>query len=108
VGDILKVMPGEKLAADGEVVWGHSTVDEAMLTGRCSPVFVVVLCLPGVSRELSFELSTVSLLSLTESVCECLCGCVLYHLLVGWLVVWFVCLVCVFCVLTTLLAFFLS
>jgi len=38
VGDILKVLPGEKLAADGEVVWGHTSVDEAMLTGEWLPV----------------------------------------------------------------------
>ena len=38
VGDLLRVRPGESLAADGEVVEGNSEVDESMLTGESLPV----------------------------------------------------------------------
>jgi Cu+-exporting ATPase len=38
VGDILVVRPGEKLPVDGEVVEGHSPVDESMVTGEPIPV----------------------------------------------------------------------
>ncbi len=38
VGDILRARPGEQIAVDGEVVEGHSGVDESMLTGEPLPV----------------------------------------------------------------------
>jgi Cu+-exporting ATPase len=38
VGDLLRVRPGEKVPADGEVVSGHSSVDESMVTGEPIPV----------------------------------------------------------------------
>jgi Cu+-exporting ATPase len=37
-GDIVMVRPGERIAADGEVVSGASSVDESMLTGESLPV----------------------------------------------------------------------
>ena len=38
VGDILRVRPGEKVPTDGIVVEGHSSVDEAMISGEPVPV----------------------------------------------------------------------
>src|SRR5215472_1605811 len=37
-GDIVAVRPGEKIAVDGEVVSGRSSVDESMVTGESIPV----------------------------------------------------------------------
>jgi P-type Cu+ transporter len=38
VGDLVRVRPGERVAVDGVVVEGASTVDESMLTGESVPV----------------------------------------------------------------------
>ncbi len=37
-GDLLRVRPGERVAADGVLLQGRSTVDEALLTGESLPV----------------------------------------------------------------------
>ena len=38
MGDIFLVRPGEKIATDGEVIDGHSSVDEKLVTGESIPV----------------------------------------------------------------------
>ena len=38
VGDLMLVRPGERIPTDGRVVFGLSTVDEAMVTGESMPV----------------------------------------------------------------------
>jgi heavy metal translocating P-type ATPase len=38
VGDLVRVRPGEKIPVDGQVVDGHSAVDESMLTGESVPI----------------------------------------------------------------------
>ncbi|MCL5030591.1 MAG: cadmium-translocating P-type ATPase [Bacteroidetes bacterium] len=36
--DIVVIKPGEKIPADGIIVWGNSAVDESMITGESIPV----------------------------------------------------------------------
>ncbi|MFM8332247.1 MAG: heavy metal translocating P-type ATPase [Candidatus Methylumidiphilus sp.] len=38
LGETLRVRPGEKIAVDGRVLEGHSSIDESMLTGESIPV----------------------------------------------------------------------
>jgi len=42
LGETLRVRPGEKIAVDGVLLEGHSTVDESMLTGEPLPVEKIV------------------------------------------------------------------
>jgi Cu+-exporting ATPase len=42
LGDILRVRPGEKIAVDGILLEGHSTINEAMLTGEPIPVEKII------------------------------------------------------------------
>jgi len=37
-GDVILVKPGEKIPVDGEVIDGHTAIDESMLTGESIPV----------------------------------------------------------------------
>src|SRR5919106_348377 len=38
IGDLVRIRPGERLPVDGEVVEGHSSVDQALVTGEPIPV----------------------------------------------------------------------
>jgi Cu+-exporting ATPase len=38
VGDIVFVRPGENIPVDGQMIEGHTTIDESMLTGESMPV----------------------------------------------------------------------
>lgn len=38
IGDIVMTKPGEKIACDGEIIEGETSVDESMLTGESIPV----------------------------------------------------------------------
>ncbi len=38
IGDIVKVLPGEKIPVDGKIIQGKTTIDESMLTGEPLPV----------------------------------------------------------------------
>ncbi|MGB5137351.1 MAG: heavy metal translocating P-type ATPase [Candidatus Zixiibacteriota bacterium] len=38
VGDLVRIRPGEKIAADGTIITGSGAVDESMLTGEALPI----------------------------------------------------------------------
>ncbi len=37
-GDVIAMRPGEKIPVDGELIDGHSTIDESMVTGESMPI----------------------------------------------------------------------
>ncbi len=38
VGEYLRVLPGEKIPADGAIRWGQTTIDESLVTGESLPI----------------------------------------------------------------------
>ena len=38
IDDLIRVRPGEKIAVDGTIVEGSTTIDESMVTGESLPV----------------------------------------------------------------------
>lgn len=38
VGDIVRVLPGEKIAVDGEIISGSTSIDQSVMTGESLPV----------------------------------------------------------------------
>lgn len=38
IGDVILVKPGEKIPVDGEIIDGHTAIDESMLTGESMPI----------------------------------------------------------------------
>jgi Cu2+-exporting ATPase len=38
-GDVVRTMPGERIAVDGEVITGHSSCEETILTGQLHPQY---------------------------------------------------------------------
>ncbi|AFY94258.1 heavy metal translocating P-type ATPase [Chamaesiphon minutus] len=38
VGEYLRVLPGEKIPADGAIRWGQTTIDESLITGESIPL----------------------------------------------------------------------
>ncbi len=39
VGELIRILPGEKIPADGEIISGESTINQSMLTGESLPVY---------------------------------------------------------------------
>ncbi len=39
VGEYLRILPGEKIPADGVIRWGQTTTDDSLLTGESLPIF---------------------------------------------------------------------
>lgn len=38
VGDVIQVNTGDKIAVDGEIIWGDAVINEAMISGESTPV----------------------------------------------------------------------
>ena len=39
IGEYLRILPGEKIPADGAIRWGQTTIDESLVTGESLPIF---------------------------------------------------------------------
>ncbi len=37
-GDVIRILPGEVIAADGEIIFGETTIDQSVMTGESLPV----------------------------------------------------------------------
>src|SRR5206468_1286615 len=57
VGDLLRVRPGERIAVDGEIVEGASSVDESMLTSVSLPV-IACPCALGLATPTAIMVAT--------------------------------------------------
>jgi Cu+-exporting ATPase len=42
LGDVIIIKPGDKIPADGIVIWGSSPVDESMITGESLPIEKII------------------------------------------------------------------
>lgn len=42
IGDIIRVLPGESIAADGKITYGQTTVDQSIMTGESLPIDKVI------------------------------------------------------------------
>ncbi len=42
VGDVLRILPGEKIPADGAIISGNTSVDQSVLTGESLPIDKIV------------------------------------------------------------------
>lgn len=43
VGDIMIIKPGQKIAMDGQVIKGHSSVNQAAITGESVPIEKILM-----------------------------------------------------------------
>jgi len=64
LGDLVRVLPGERIPADGRVISGESPVDQAMVTGESVPVLrtvgdTVVAGTTNTSGVLTFEVTRI-------------------------------------------------
>jgi P-type Cu2+ transporter len=62
VGEYLRVLPGEKIPADGAIRWGQTTIDESLLTGESMPMLkqlgdLVIVGTVNQSGAISIEVS---------------------------------------------------
>ena len=57
VGDILRVLPGETIPVDGEIISGQTSVDQSVMTGESLPV----------DKETGDEAFSISLTDFIES-----------------------------------------
>ncbi|GAU20649.1 hypothetical protein TSUD_230630 [Trifolium subterraneum] len=75
--DVIKVVPGAKVASDGFVVWGQSHVNESMITGEAKPVAGKLHTYPKswIPKSMnSFELALQFGISVMVIACPCALG----------------------------------